>query len=115
MRAFASLVIGSKAPKSSRNASKSQISRVQVDVSYFLIDKLRRVFCTRFRWVAPDAVMQRTMQHSSPEKKRHDQLGKVDQVRESIERANEQAYQAQKDYAFTTVCDGSGNELLASQ
>ena len=35
------------------------------------------------------------MRHSSPETKRHYQLGMVDQVREGIERANEQAYQGQ--------------------
>ncbi len=33
------------------------------------------------------------MRHSSPETKRHYQLGMVDQVREGIERANERAYQ----------------------
>ena len=32
------------------------------------------------------------MRHSSPETKRRYQLGMVDQVREGIERANEQAY-----------------------
>ena len=43
-----------------------------------------------------DAVVQRAMRHSSPETKRHYQLGMVDQVREGIERANERAYQRQK-------------------
>ena len=62
-------------------------------VSYFPIYNLRHVFCTRLSWVAPDAVVQRAMRHSSPETKRHYQLGMVDQVRENIERANEQAYQ----------------------
>ena len=33
------------------------------------------------------------MRHSSPETKRHYQLGMVDQVRAGIERAGEQAYQ----------------------
>jgi len=33
------------------------------------------VFCTRLSWVAPDAVVQRAMRHSSPETKRHYQLG----------------------------------------
>jgi hypothetical protein len=51
------------------------------------------VFCTRLSWVAPDAVVQRAMRHSSPETKRHYQLGMVDHVREGIERANERAYQ----------------------
>ena len=40
-------------------------------------------------------VVQRAMRHSSPETKRHYQLGMVDQVREGIERANEQAYQGE--------------------
>jgi integrase len=64
-------------------------------VSYFPIYNLRHVFCTRLSWVAPDAVLQRAMRHSSPETKRHYQLGMVDQVREGIERANEKAYQNQ--------------------
>jgi hypothetical protein len=63
------------------------------DVSYFPIYNLRHVFCTRLSWVAPDAVVQRAMRHSSPETKRHYQLGMVDQVREGIQRANERAYQ----------------------
>lgn len=62
-------------------------------VSYFPIYNLRHVFCTRLSWVAPDAVVQRAMRHSSPETKRHYQLGMVDQVREGIELANERAYQ----------------------
>lgn len=65
-------------------------------VSYFPIYNLRHVFCTRLSWVAPDAVVQRAMRHSSPETKRHYQLGMVDQVREGIERANERAYQREE-------------------
>jgi hypothetical protein len=57
---------------------------------------LRHVFCTRLSWVAADAVVQRAMRHSSPEMKRHYQLGMVDQVRESIERANQRAYQGKQ-------------------
>jgi integrase len=64
-------------------------------VPYFPIYNLRHVFCTRLSWVAPDAVVQRAMRHSSPETKRHYQLGMVDQVREGIERANERAYQGE--------------------
>ncbi|MGH9824869.1 MAG: tyrosine-type recombinase/integrase, partial [Blastocatellia bacterium] len=67
----------------------------KASVSYFPIYNLRHVFCTRLSWVAPDAVVQRAMRHSSPETKRHYQLGMVDQVREGIERANEQAYQGE--------------------
>ena len=65
-------------------------------VSYFPIYNLRHVFCTRLSWVAADAVVQRAMRHSSPETKRHYQLGMVDQVREGIEQANERAYQGKQ-------------------
>lgn len=69
-------------------------------VPYFPIYNLRHVFCTRLSWVAPDAVVQRAMRHSSPETKCHYQLGMVDQVREGIERANEKTYQNQKILRF---------------
>jgi len=69
-------------------------------VSYFPIYNLRHVFCTRLSWVAADAVVQRAMRHSSPETKRHYQLGMVDQVREGIERANDQACQGEKVLRF---------------
>ncbi|PYT75352.1 MAG: hypothetical protein DMG39_00080 [Acidobacteria bacterium] len=65
-------------------------------VPYFPIYNLSHVFSTRLSWVAPDAVVQRAMRHSSPETKRHYQLGMVDQVREGIERANERAYQGKQ-------------------
>lgn len=65
-------------------------------VSYFPIYNLRHVFCTRLSWVAPDAVVERAMRHSSPETKRHCQLGMVDQVREGIEHANKRAYLGKK-------------------
>jgi integrase len=63
------------------------------EVPYFPIYNLRHVFCTRLSWVAPDAVVQRAMRHSSPETKRRYQLGIVHQVREHLERANEKAYE----------------------
>jgi integrase len=65
-------------------------------VPYFPIYNLRHVFCTRLSWVAPDAVVQRAMRHSSPETKRHYQLGMVDQVREGIEQANKRAYRGKE-------------------
>ncbi len=65
-------------------------------VSYFPIYNLRHVFCTRLSWVAPDAVVQRAMRHSSPETKRVYQLGLVHQVREHLERANEKAYEGRE-------------------
>ena len=65
-------------------------------VSYFPIYNLRHVFCTRLSWVAPDAVVQRAMRHSSPETKRVYQLGLVHQVREHMERVNEKAYEGRE-------------------
>jgi integrase len=64
--------------------------------SYFPIYNLRHVFCTRLSWVAPDAIVQRAMRHSSPETKRVYQLGLVHQVREHMERANDEAYQGRE-------------------
>jgi integrase len=61
-------------------------------VAHFPIYHLRHVFCTRLSWVAPDAVVERAMRHSSPETKRHYQLGMVEQVRQNLERANEKVY-----------------------
>jgi integrase len=61
-------------------------------VPHFPIYNLRHAFCTRLSWVAPDAVIQRAMRHTSPETKRLYQLGMVDQVREAMERANLQVY-----------------------
>ncbi len=56
------------------------------------IPHLRHVFCTRLSGVAADAVVQRAMRHSSPETKRHYQLGMTEQVRQSLEKANERVY-----------------------
>jgi integrase len=57
-------------------------------VPRFPLYTLRQVFCTRLSEVAPDAVVQRAMRHSSPETKRRYQLGMADQVREAVEKAN---------------------------
>ena len=62
-------------------------------VSYFPIYNLRHVFCTRLSWVAPDAVVQHAMRHSSPETKRFYQLGLAHQVREHLERVNQKTHQ----------------------
>ena len=59
---------------------------------YFPICYLRHVFCTRLSWVAPDDVVQRAIRHSSPETKRHYQLGMVEQLRQNLEKANERVY-----------------------
>ena len=59
---------------------------------HFPIYNLRHVFCTRLSGVAPDAVVQRAMRHTSPETKRHYQLGMADQVRQAMEKSNKKAY-----------------------
>jgi integrase len=74
-----------------RKAWKTTLKNAKV--AYFPIYHLRHVFCTRLSWVAPDAVVQRAMRHSSPETKRHyHQLGMVEQVRQNLEKANERVY-----------------------
>ncbi|MFZ1033666.1 MAG: site-specific integrase, partial [Candidatus Acidiferrales bacterium] len=47
-------------------------------VPHFPLYTLRHVFCTRLSEVAPDAVVQRAMRHTSPETKRRYQLGMAD-------------------------------------
>src|SRR6202035_2288717 len=74
-----------------KRAWKSTLKKA--GVPYFPIYNLRHVFCTRLSWVAPDAVVQRAMRHSSPETKRWYQLGLVDQIREHLERVNEKTYE----------------------
>ena len=61
-------------------------------VTAFPIYNLRHVFCTRLSEVAPDAVVQRAMRHTSPETKRHYQLGMADQVRKAVEKTNRRLY-----------------------
>jgi integrase len=55
----------------------------RVGVPHFPIYNLRHAFCTRLSWVAPDAVIERAMRHTSPETKRVYQLSMVEQVREA--------------------------------
>jgi integrase len=74
-----------------RTAWKATLRRA--GVSYFPIYNLRHVFCTRLSWVAPDAVVQHAMRHSSPETKRFYQLGLAHQVREHLERVNQKTYE----------------------
>jgi len=69
-------------------------------VPYFPIYNLRHVFCTRLSWIAPDAVVQRAMRHSSPETKLRYQLGLANQVREHLERVNERAYEGREPLRF---------------
>ena len=46
----------------------------------------------RLSGVAPDGIVQRAMRHTSPETKRHYQLGMTDQVRQAMEKSNKKAY-----------------------
>jgi integrase len=73
-----------------KTAWKATLKRA--GVPHFPIYNLRHVFCTRLSGVAPDAVVQRAMRHTSPETKRHYQLGMADQVRQAMEKSNKKAY-----------------------
>jgi integrase len=72
-------------------------------VPHFPIYTLRHVFCTRLSEVAPDAVVQRAMRHSSPETKRRYQLGMTEQVRQAVEKANKKAYGRKRVLRFYDV------------
>jgi len=64
----------------------------RAEIPHFSLYTPRHIFCTRLSEVAPDAVVQRAMRHSSPETKRRYQLGMANQVRQAVEKANESAY-----------------------
>jgi integrase len=72
-------------------------------VPHFPIYNLRHVFRTRLSGVAPDAVVQRAMRHTSAETKRRYQLGMTDQVRQAVEEANQKAYGRRKVLRFYDV------------
>jgi integrase len=61
-------------------------------VPHFPIYNLRHAFCTRLRWVAADAVIQQVIRHTNPKTKRLYQPGMIKQVREAMEKANQQLY-----------------------
>jgi integrase len=69
-----------------------QATLIRAGVTAFPIYNLRHVFCTRLSEVAPDAVVQRAMRHTSPETKRHYQLGMAEQVRQAVEKTNKRLY-----------------------
>ena len=77
---------------------------------HFSIYTLRHVFCTRLSAVAPDAVVQRAMRHTSPETKRMYQLGMTLQVREAVEKSNEKAYGKKRLLRFYDVLPVSEKE-----
>ena len=72
-------------------------------ISEAIFYNLRHTFCTRLSWVAPDAVVQCAMRHSSSETKRIYQLGLVHQVREQLERVNEKSYEGTEPYSSVTM------------
>jgi integrase len=79
-------------------------------VPHFSIYTLRHVFCTRLSAVAPDAVVQQAMRHTSPETKRIYQLGMTVQVREAVEKSNEKAYGEKRLLRFYDVSPVSETE-----
>lgn len=85
-------------------------------VPHFSIYTLRHVFCTRLSAVAPDAVVQQAMRHTSPETKRIYQLGMTVQVREAVEKSNEKAYGEERllrFYDVLPVSETEGKEAVA--
>jgi integrase len=76
-----------------KTAWKATLGRA--GVPHFPIYNLRHAFCTRPSSVAPDAVIQRAIRHTSPKTKRRYQLSMVEQVREAMERANQRVYRGQ--------------------
>jgi integrase len=87
---FPSPVLPNRPISTVKTAWKATLRRA--GVTPFPIYTLRHVFCTRLSEVAPDAVVQRAMRHTSPETKRHYQLGMADQVRQAVDKANKRLY-----------------------
>ena len=112
---FPSLVKLDKPISTVRKAWKTTLKKGKV--AYFPIYHLRHVFWTRLSWVAPDAVVQRAMRHSSREPKRHYQLGMVEQVRQNLEKANQNVYGGGKLLRFYDVqpAAGTAEEMAVSK
>ena len=87
---FPSPVLPNRSISTVKTAWKTTLKRAGVPA--FPIYNLRHVFCTRLSEAAPDAVVQRAMRHTSPETKRHYQLGMADQVRNAVDKANKRLY-----------------------
>jgi integrase len=85
-----SLVLPNRPISTVKTAWKTTLKRAGLPA--FPIYNLRHVFCTRLSEAAPDAVVQRAMRHTSPETKRHYQLGMADQVRNAVDKANKRLY-----------------------
>lgn len=87
---FPSPIVPDKPISTVKTAWKATLKRA--GVTPFPIYNLRHVFCTRLSEVAADAVVERAMRHTSPETKRHYQLGMAEQVREAVEKTNKRLY-----------------------
>jgi len=87
---FPSPVLANRPISTIKTVWKTTLKRAGVPP--FPIYNLRHVFCTRLSEVAPDAVVQRAMRHTSPETKRHYQLGMADQVRSAVDKSNKRLY-----------------------
>ena len=87
---FPSPVVPDKPITTVKTAWNATLRRARVTA--FPIYNLRHVFCTRLSEVAPDAVVQRGMRHTSPETKRRYQLGMADQARKAVEKTNKRLY-----------------------
>ena len=88
-----------------KTAWKNTLKRA--GVPYFPIYQLRHGFCTRVSKVAPDAVIQKAMRHSSPETKRFYQLGMVEEVRQAVDRSNQRFYDDLECHILSTVTSES--------
>ena len=73
---------------------------------YFPIYQLRHPFFTGLSKIAPDAVVQKAMRHSSPETKRFYQLGMVKEVREAMDAGNQKFFGGLEYHIFSTVASG---------
>ena len=87
---FPSPVLPNRPISTVKTARKTTLKRAGVPA--FPIYNLRHVFCTRLCEVAPDAVVERAMRHTSPETKRHYQLGMAGPVRNAVDKANKRLY-----------------------
>lgn len=87
---FPSPIVPGKPLSTVKTAWKATLKRA--GVTPFPIYNLRHVFCTRLSEVAADAVVECAMRHTSPETKRHYQLGMAEQVREAVEKTNKRLY-----------------------
>ena len=105
---FPSPVVPNRPISTVKTAWKATLRRA--GVTAFPIYNLRHVFCTRLSEVAPDAVVQRAMRHTSPETKRRYQLGMAEQVRQAVEKTNKRLYGKRAPLHFRDSLPQKGEE-----